>query len=128
MLFRSVADGVVTDKKNIVLCIGTADCIPLLFCDEKKQIIGAAHAGWRGAMKGIAENTLQLMLDLGSQKSDIKVAIGPCLQKQSFEAGLDMKKEFLNLNQNYEKYFTEGKDNQHFMFDIFFFFQMDLPY
>lgn len=112
------ADGIVTDQKDIVLCIGTADCAPVLFHDKKHGIIGAAHAGWRGAVRGIVENTVKIMLEHGAETNDIAAAVGPCLQQQSFEIGLDMYREFLNNDKNYASYFSHGKDNEHFWFDM----------
>lgn len=114
--FKITADGAVTDKPNIILSVRTADCAPILFYDEKHQIIGIAHAGWRGALRGIIENTLDLMLSLGAKKETIAAAIGPCLQKKSFECQKDMFQEFMGTNPSYEKFF-EFKDDNHWLFD-----------
>lgn len=115
---KITADGIVTDKSGIILCIGTADCAPILFYDKEHHIIGAAHAGWRGALKNIAENTLDVMLKHGARKANIHAAIGPCLQQQSFEVGRDMLEEFINVNPDNAKWFTAGRDLQHFQFDM----------
>ncbi len=112
------ADGIVTDRKGIILCIGTADCTPVLFYDEKNQIIGAAHAGWRGALRGIAENTLEVMLKHGAEIDAIHAATGPCLQQPSFEAGTDMYEEFVKAAPNNEQWFASGKDKDHYQFDM----------
>ena len=114
--YARFADGMVTDKKNIILAIRTADCAPIIFYDKQQHIIGAAHAGWRGALRGIIENTLDLMLSLGAQKQTIAAAIGPCLQKNSFECQDDMRHEFLQINSDYADFFTP-KDDKHWLFD-----------
>lgn len=80
-LHRIEADGLVTDRPGILLGITTADCAPVLFADFKNGVIGAAHAGWRGAVRGIMENTLALMLQHGAELKHIAAAVGPCLQK-----------------------------------------------
>lgn len=94
-LHRIEADGLVTDRPGILLGITTADCAPVLFADFKNGVIGAAHAGWRGAVRGIMENTLALMLQHGAELKHIAAAVGPCLQKNSFETRTDMLSEFL---------------------------------
>ena len=108
--FRIVADGMATDKSDILLCVKTADCAPVLLCDAKHGVIGVAHAGWRGAVKGVVQNVAKLMLKHGAQKQDIAVAIGPCIQKESFEVKDDMRQFFLQQSTHNDRYFT-GKDN-----------------
>jgi YfiH family protein len=87
-------DAFVTAEKDIALGILTADCAPILFCDFKENIIGAAHAGWRGAVSGIIESTINKMISIGSNPINIKAAIGPCIGKNSYEIGDDFKKSF----------------------------------
>lgn len=113
-----IADGIVTDQKGIILCIGTADCIPVLFYDEKNQIIGAAHAGWRGALRGVVENTVEVMLKHGAEIAAIHAATGPCLQQPSFESGTDMYEEFIKTDAANRQWFAPGKDQDHFQFDM----------
>lgn len=115
--YQITADGMATNKANIILAIRTADCAPILFYDPQNQIIGAAHAGWRGALRGIIENTVTQMLRLGAQKKFIAAAIGPCLQKKSFICQQDMRQEFLSQDPAYELFFTP-QDNQHWLFDM----------
>lgn len=112
------ADGIVTNQPNIVLCIGTADCAPVLFFDAHNNIIAAAHAGWRGALRGIVENTLEIMLRNGADRRTIAAAIGPCLQQATFETKSDMYQEFLDIDSQNQKYFISGKDEEHFLFDL----------
>ncbi|MEM9899618.1 MAG: polyphenol oxidase family protein, partial [Pseudomonadota bacterium] len=84
------ADAMVTDTKGIAIGVLTADCMPVLFLDERSGIIGAAHAGWKGALAGILENTVKAMGELGSKAGDIRACIGPCLRPPNFEIGDDL--------------------------------------
>lgn len=115
-LFQLEADGLVTNQADLILGITTADCTPVLFADYKNGIIGAAHAGWRSAVRGILENTLDLMLDKGAKLESIHAAIGPCLQQQSFEAGPDMYEEFIAKNPDNQQFFIPY--GERFLFDI----------
>ena len=113
-----VADGIVTTKKGIGLCIRTADCAPVLFEDRKNNVIGAAHAGWRGAFKGIMENVINLMIENGAELKNIKAAIGPCIMQESYEVDINFYNQFISQNAQNEKYFVEGKREEHFYFDL----------
>lgn len=104
--YQVEADGAVTDKRGIILGITTADCIPVLLADYANGIIGAAHAGWRGALGGVVENTLKIMLEYGAKLENIAVATGPCLQKQNFEAKDDMRNLFLEQSAENAVFFT----------------------
>ena len=112
------ADGVVTKTKGIILGIKTADCLPVLLADYKNGVIGAAHAGWRGAIRGVVENTLALMIENGAELSEIAVALGPCIQQKSFEVGIEVRDECVTLCSDYDSFFVSGKDIQHFQFDL----------
>ncbi len=116
--YQQFADGMVTTASGIILAIRTADCCPVLFYDDAHQVIGAAHAGWRGALRGILENTLNLMLEHGAQTANIRAALGPCLQQPSFECQSDMRDEFLQTDITAERFFAPGKDAEHFHFDL----------
>ena len=100
------ADGVVTDKPDIILGITTADCMPVLLADDRHGVVGAAHAGWRGALAGVVENTIALMMKKGARREDIAAAAGPCLQKQSFEVRRDMLSLFLAQDEANAEFFT----------------------
>ena len=114
--YQITADGMVTDKQHIILALRTADCAPILLYDVKHKIIGAAHAGWRGALRGIIDNTVSLMLSLNAETKHIAAAIGPCLQKETFVCQQDMYKEFITKDKNYNRFFTV-QDNLHWLFD-----------
>lgn len=116
--FEVFADGVVTDKPDILLCLKTADCAPVLLADYQNGVIGAAHAGWRGAYKGIVENVVKLMLKKGAKVQDIAAAVGPCIGQASFEVGTDMFSEVCSRSDESKKFFLPGKDKEHFQFDL----------
>lgn len=91
---RPEADALVTDRPGIVLGIVTADCAPVLFADRGARVIGAAHAGWRGAHGGVLENTIAAMEALGANRADICAAIGPCIAQASYEVDADFRANF----------------------------------
>ena len=112
------ADGVVSSKEGIGLCIRTADCAPVLLEDRQNSIVGAAHAGWRGAFKGILENVVKLMIEKGAKKENICAAIGPCIMQKSYEVDSNFYNQFIDQNKINEKYFTDGKTKGFFYFDL----------
>lgn len=89
-------DALVTNQPGLVLAVSIADCYPILFYDSKNKVIGAAHAGWRGTVSKIAENTLNKMVELGAEKKHIQVAIGQGICKNNFEVGDEVIEQFLN--------------------------------
>ncbi|MDR2934211.1 MAG: peptidoglycan editing factor PgeF [Rickettsiales bacterium] len=116
-----VADGVVSKNPKLLLCLRTADCAPILLEDKENQIVGAAHAGWRGALSGILESTISLMINNGARVENIFAHIGPMLMAESFECGLDMYNEFINKNESFSEYFVPGKipDKKYFNLNKF---------
>ena len=111
------ADGMVTDLQDKVLAILTADCAPVLFFDPIRNIIGAAHAGWRGTLIGILENTVDAMLTLGATKRNIIVAVGPCISKENYEVGEDLRSKVISHNKKNDKYFFSKHQNK-YLFDL----------
>ena len=107
------ADAAVTDKTGIILGITTADCIPVLLADFKSGIIGAAHAGWRGALKGVIENTVKIMTERGAQLNNIAAATGPCLQKNNFEVKDDMRNLFIEQSSQNDRFFESTGDGKY---------------
>lgn len=108
-------DGLATMQKGIALGIQTADCGPVLFYDPHAQVIGACHAGWRGAKAGILQATLQAMEDLGANRSQIYATLGPTIQHQDYEVG----PEFPDLiNETYEAYFSPSQKKGHHYFNL----------
>ena len=103
-----IADGIVTKNPELILCIRTADCAPILMMDREKVVIGAVHAGWRGALSGIIANTVNLMVKYGARPENIIAYIGPLLVKESFECKDDMKSEFITADPAFEKFFEDN--------------------
>ena len=99
-------DALVTNQSNIFLGIKTADCAPVLMADPEKGIVAAAHAGWRGAVGGILENTSETMVKMGAEVQNIIALIGPCIAPQSYETGEDMEKAFLEQDASASLFFV----------------------
>jgi YfiH family protein len=111
------ADGMVTSVPGLALSIFSADCLPILFADCEARIIGAAHAGWRGAIDGIIENTVETMLGLGARKNRLKAAIGPGIQAASYEVGADVRDTYIGKDIGNASFF-EPNPNGNFQFDL----------
>lgn len=112
------ADGLVTKVKGIALGILTADCGPVLFYDPHAKVIGACHAGWRGAKAGILQETIKSMVEIGAQKSCIYASLGPTIQQSDYEVG----PEFPDLiNEPYETYFYSAEKKGHHYFNLPFY-------
>jgi YfiH family protein len=88
------ADAMVTSTPGVAIGILTADCAPVLFLDRKNRIIGAAHVGWRGAASGIIKAAVQKMIELGTDPRDVIAAVGPCIQKESYEVDDNFRQNF----------------------------------
>lgn len=112
------ADGLVTNKAGITLGILTADCTPVLFADAQNKIIGAAHAGWKGALYGILENTVNAMFELGAANSDIVAAIGPAIGPDSYEIRAEFRDTFLNKDPDSHAFFKAVAKQDHYLFDL----------
>jgi len=120
-------DGIVTNQKNIILSILTADCAPILFYDYKKIIIGACHVGWRGALSGIIKNTLKNMIILGSKSKNIRCAIGPCIGQNSYSVKKEFYHSFVFKNKKNYKFFKKlGSNNYLFSLESFILNQLKL--
>lgn len=114
---RPRADALVTATPNLAISILTADCTPILFADRDANVIGAAHAGWRGAIGGVIENTVRLMEDHGAQRARIAAAIGPCIHQSSYEVGPEFEAEFRAADPSFAQFFVPGADDR-FHFDL----------
>jgi len=115
-LERPKADGIVTNLKEVVLGIITADCSPILFYDDEEKIIAACHAGWRGAKLGVIEQTIKEMRLLGAK--NISAKIGPMIQQQSYEISLEFYNDFLEENINNKKYFMTIDSSSKMLFNL----------
>lgn len=117
---RPEGDAMVTDARGLALCILTADCVPILFADSKAGIIGAAHAGWKGALHGVAENTVEAMVAQGAKPKNIRAAIGPCIGEASYEVGPEYQETILKDAPWASNLFRPGKgDRLHFNIQTF---------
>lgn len=114
---RPEADALATRTPGILLGILTADCVPVLFADTEAGVIGAAHAGWKGAIAGVSDATLAAMEGLGASRANITVAIGPCIGRASYEVDEGFVQRFLADDPANERFFAGGKPG-HAMFDI----------
>ena len=103
------ADGMVTNRPGLMLGVLAADCMPWLFVDPQAGVIGAAHAGWRGALAGVLEQTVKAMVKIGAHAPNISAALGPCLRQPNFEVGLDLKSAFNEKYEGTDRFFIAGK-------------------
>ena len=114
---KHLYDGIVTNKKNLILSILTADCAPILFYDSKNIVVGACHAGWKGALSGIIENTLKNMIFLGSKTDNIQCAIGPCIGQKSYYVRKDFYKMFTLKSKKNAQFFVQVSSD-HYLFSL----------
>ncbi len=115
---RPRADAVVTRVPRLAIGVSTADCGPLLFADSEAGVIGAAHAGWRGALTGVIEATIAAMEDLGADRSRITAALGPTIRQPNYEVGPEFVERFLAADPANSRYFMSSKRAGHAMFDL----------
>lgn len=109
------ADALVTATPGLALSVLTADCQPVLFADSKSGVIGAAHAGWRGALDGVLEATLEAMEALGARRDNIVAVIGPSISQSAYEVGPEFLDDFLADDPDNARFFANGKgDRLHF--------------
>ena len=111
---RIKGDALITNARKVAIGILTADCAPILFYDSKKKIIGAVHAGWRGAYKKILIKIVKYLLKRGSSVENLNFVIGPCIAQKNYEVGIEFKKKFLKQNIKNKKYFKNIKKKIYF--------------
>ncbi len=111
------ADALVTATPGLALSVLSADCQPVLFADAKAGVIGAAHAGWRGALDGVLHATVDAMVALGAARPDITAVIGPCISQRAYEVGPEFFEDFIAEDQAYARYFANG-DGDRMLFDL----------
>jgi polyphenol oxidase len=112
------ADGIVTARPGLVIGVVTADCGPILFSDPKAGIIAAAHAGWKGAMDGVLENTIAAMEKIGARRTDIRAVLGPSISQRNYEVGPEFVAAFLARDQGFKRFFIPSPRPDHSMFDL----------
>jgi YfiH family protein len=115
---RPRVDAVVTRTPKLAIGVSTADCGPLLFADTQARVIGAAHAGWRGAFTGVIEATIAAMEKLGADRARIGVALGPTIRQANYEVGPEFVERFLAADADNACYFTDSERPGHAMFDL----------
>lgn len=114
---RVEADAMVTNQPHLALGILTADCVPVLFADPVSGLIGAAHAGWKGAVAGVTDATIDLMVEKGALRHNIVAAIGPAIQQISYEVDDNFYQKFIADNLGNETFFSQGRA-EHWQFDL----------
>ena len=121
---RPRCDGLATRTRGLALGVTGADCGMLLFVDAAEGVIGAAHAGWKGALYGVIEATLAAMEGLGARRGDIRVALGPMIDAESYEVGPEFVERFVNEDPGFRRFFTPSPKAGHAMFDLPAFIEM----
>jgi YfiH family protein len=115
---RPAADALVTDRPGLVLGIVTADCAPVLLADVDAGVVGAAHAGWKGALGGVTDAAILAMEKLGARRERITAAIGPCIARASYEVDDAFRLRFAEADPATERFFADGRRAGHFQFDL----------
>lgn len=115
---RPQADALVSATPGVVLGVLAADCGPILFCDPEARVAGAAHAGWKGALYGVLENTIAAMEKLGAVRERILASLGPSIGRRNYEVGPEFVERFLGVDKAYEHYFAPSGKPGHAMFDL----------
>lgn len=115
---RPKVDGMVSATPGIAVGVLTADCGPVLFADEKAKVVGACHAGWKGALLGVTDTTVEAMEKLGARRENIVAVLGPTISKANYEVGPEFPKPFLEAHPQAKSYFTPSVKKDHQMFDL----------
>lgn len=123
---RPKADGIVTNTPGTAVGVVTADCGPVLFADPENKVIGAAHAGWRGAFDGVLQNTIDQMIKLGAKRESITASLGPCISQKNYEVGPEFYQRFLDKDESLSKYFKPSEKPDHYLYDLNTFIQDQL--
>ncbi|MEP3892067.1 MAG: peptidoglycan editing factor PgeF [Hellea sp.] len=106
------ADGLVTKTTGLAISALSADCGPVLFCDPAARIIGACHAGWRGALAGVTKETIRAMESIGAKRENIHAVLGPCISQDSYEVGHDFRDTFAAENEAHDRFFKLGPNRK----------------
>jgi YfiH family protein len=115
---RPKVDAMVTNVPGVALGVLSADCGPILFADGEAGVIGAAHAGWKGALYGVLENTIYAMVQLGAVRERITAVLGPSIGPRSYEVGPEFVRRFMDFDATYKRYFSRSEHPGHAMFDL----------
>lgn len=112
------ADAMATDVPGLVLGILTADCAPVLLADPRARVIGAAHAGWKGAVGGVIDSVLEKMVALGAERGRVLAAIGPCISQHNYEVGPEFRTSVLEHGHDAAAFFVPSAKAEHWRFDL----------
>ena len=112
------ADAMVSNTQGTALGVLTADCAPVLFADRENGVVGAAHAGWRGALGGVCEATIAAMETIGAQRDHVFAAIGPTISVRNYEVGTEFHAAFVAEDADYDRFFKPAGRESHYMFDL----------
>ena len=123
---RPRADAIVTCTEGLAIGVTAADCGPILFVDPNARVIGAAHAGWKGALTGVLESTVDAMEKLGAERGGIVAAIGPLIRQHSYEVGGEFVERFIEADAEHGMFFIPSTRQGHAMFDLAGFIRMRL--
>jgi YfiH family protein len=123
---RPKADAIVTRAEGLAIGVTAADCGPILFVDPNARVIGAAHAGWKGALTGVLESTVDAMEKLGAERSGMVAAIGPLIRQASYEVGGEFVERFIEADADNAVFFIPSIRDGHAMFDLAGFIRMRL--
>jgi polyphenol oxidase len=123
---RPRADAIVTRTEGLAIGVTAADCGPILFVDPSARVIGAAHAGWKGALTGVVESTVTAMETLGAERGGIVAAIGPLIRQHSYEVGDEFVERFVEADAENALFFIPSERESHSMFDLAGFIRMRL--
>jgi polyphenol oxidase len=123
---RPKADAIVTRTEGLAIGVTAADCGPILLVDPNARVIGAAHAGWKGALTGILESTVEAMEKLGAERDGIVAAIGPLIRQPSYEVGVEFVERFIEQDADNAMFFLPASREGHAMFDLAGFVRMRL--
>ena len=115
---RPRCDAMVTGRPGIGLGVLAADCGPVLFADAEARVVGAAHAGWKGALAGVLGNTIAAMENLSADRSRIVAALGPCIRQSSYEVGPEFPAHFLDRDSDNARFFDASSKPGHYQFDL----------
>lgn len=115
---RPQADAIVTATPGVIVGVLTADCGPILLADDEAGVVGAAHAGWKGAFSGIIENTVDAMTAAGARREAIRAVLGPSIGPANYEVGPEFEARFVGADPRNARFFTPSPRAGHFMFDL----------
>ncbi|MDA9604933.1 peptidoglycan editing factor PgeF [Candidatus Pelagibacter sp.] len=118
-------DALITNKKNILIGVLTADCVPILIFDKKKEMVAAIHAGWKGAYKNIIKKVVRFMIKKGCKSNNIIAAIGPCISIKNYEIKQDFKKKFIKKDRNNKIFFKKIGNKNFFSLNKYIYSQLN---